>query len=63
METFYGIGSDAGGEYFAVHQDLDVQHAAELRILFPDGSEPAVAVMSEALWDLLTSVEAVPDPA
>lgn len=63
LATFYGISSDAGGEYFAVHQNLDVQHAAELRILCPDGSETAVALMSQALWDLLTSVEAVPHPA
>jgi pyrroloquinoline-quinone synthase len=58
LSAFYGIGRDDGGEYFAVHQHLDVEHAAELRALCSEGSEGAAAVMSEALWDLLTSVEA-----
>jgi pyrroloquinoline-quinone synthase len=57
LSAFYGISSDSGGEYFAVHQHLDVEHSAELRALCSDGSENAAAVMSEALWDLLTSVE------
>jgi len=57
LSTFYGIGSYAGGEYFAVHQHLDVEHSAELRALCSNGSQNAAAVMSEALWDLLTSVE------
>lgn len=63
LSGFYGIGPNAGGEYFSVHQHMDVEHAAELRELCTDGSEKAAAVMSEALWDLLTSVEAVPQPA
>lgn len=63
LASFYGIGPDSGGEYFAVHQELDVEHSAELRALCSDGSRPAAAAMSEALWDLLTSVEAVPQPA
>jgi pyrroloquinoline-quinone synthase len=62
LSAFYGIGPDAGGDYFAVHQHLDVEHAAELRELCPDGSQTAAAAMSEALWDLLTSVEAAPQP-
>jgi pyrroloquinoline-quinone synthase len=63
LESFYGIGPDSGGDYFAVHQHLDVEHAAELRELCPDGSEKAAALMSEALWDLLSSVERAPEPA
>jgi pyrroloquinoline-quinone synthase len=63
LTTFYGISPDAGGQYFAEHQNLDVQHSAELRGLCPNGSETAVAIMSQALWDVLTSVEAVPGPA
>jgi len=63
LSAFYGIGPDTGGEYFALHQDLDIEHAAELRALCANGSENAAAAMSEALWDLLTSVEAVPQPA
>ena len=62
LSAFYGIGPDSGGEYFAVHQHLDVEHAAELRALCADGSSEAAALMSEALWDLLTSVEAAPQP-
>jgi pyrroloquinoline-quinone synthase len=62
LSKFYGIGPDSGGEYFAVHQHLDVEHSAELRAFCSDGSENAAAAMSEALWDLLTSVEAAPQP-
>lgn len=62
LSAFYGIDADGGGQYFAVHQELDVEHSAELRALCSDGSENAAAVMSEALWDLLTSVEAAPQP-
>jgi pyrroloquinoline-quinone synthase len=62
LAKFYEIGADSGGEYFAVHQHLDVEHSAELRALCSDGSENAAALMSEALWDLLTSVEAAPAP-
>ncbi len=59
LSTFYGIGADGGGAYFAVHEHLDVQHSAELKALFSGAdSEAAAAVMSQALWDLLTSVEA-----
>jgi pyrroloquinoline-quinone synthase len=59
LSAFYGISGDAGGRYFAVHQHLDVEHAAELRVLCQDGSDDAAEEMSEALWDLLTSVEVV----
>ena len=62
LSAFYGIGPDSGGEYFAVHQHLDVEHSAELRALCSDGSQEAAAAMSEALWDLLTSVEVAPAP-
>jgi pyrroloquinoline-quinone synthase len=60
LATFYGIGAEDGGEYFAVHEHLDIEHSAELRALCSNGSEAAAAVMSEALWDLLTSVEVAP---
>jgi pyrroloquinoline-quinone synthase len=63
LAAFYGIGPDTGGEYFAVHQHLDIEHAAELRALCSNGSESAAAAMSESLWNLLTSVEAAPQPA
>jgi pyrroloquinoline-quinone synthase len=63
LAAFYGIGPETGGEYFAIHQHLDVEHAAELRALCFDGSQDAAAAISEALWGLLTSVEAAPQPA
>jgi pyrroloquinoline quinone (PQQ) biosynthesis protein C len=63
LSAYYAIEPDAGGEYFAVHQYLDVEHAAELRALCPEGSQNAASVMSGALWDLLTSVEVAPKPA
>ena len=63
LSAYYGIGPNGGGEYFAVHQHLDVEHAAELRALCSEGSHNAASVMSGALWDLLTSVEAAPQPA
>ena len=62
LSAFYGIDGDGGGQYFAVHQHLDVEHSAGLRALCSDGSENAAAGMSEGLWDLLTSVEAAPQP-
>lgn len=62
LSAFYGIGPDDGGEYFTVHQHLDVEHSAELRALCSEGSGDAAAVMSKALWDLLTSVEAAQQP-
>lgn len=61
LSAFYGIGANGGGEYFAVHERLDVEHAAQLRALCPAGSREA-AEMSAALWDLLTSVESAPQP-
>jgi|ERR1700694_3695597 len=63
LSTYYGIDQTGGGEYFTVHQQLDIEHSAEVRALCTDGSEHAAAVMSEALWDLLTSVEAASQPA
>jgi pyrroloquinoline-quinone synthase len=59
LSAFYGITGDAGGRYFAVHQHLDVEHAAELRVLCQDGSGSAAEEVSEAMWDLLSSVEVV----
>jgi pyrroloquinoline-quinone synthase len=62
LSAFYGIGEKGGGQYFAVHQHMDIEHSAELRALCSEGSHDAAAVMSESLWNLLTSVEAAPQP-
>lgn len=66
LETYYGIASRSGGEYFEVHSSLDVVHAAELdQVIEGLGSEQHAAAQAAAdritdgLWDLLTSVEAV----
>jgi len=59
LSAFYGISEDTGGKYFAVHEHLDVEHAAELRVMCKDGSDAAAEEMSKALWDLLSSVEVV----
>ena len=59
LSAFYGISGDTGGKYFAVHEHLDVEHAAELRVMCKDGSDAAAEEMSKALWDLLSSVEVV----
>ena len=59
LSAFYGISGDTGGKYFAVHEHLDVEHAAELRVMCQDGSDAAAEEMSKALWDLLSSVEVV----
>jgi pyrroloquinoline-quinone synthase len=59
LSAFYGISGDTGGKYFAVHEHLDVEHAAELRVMCQDGSDAVAEEMSQALWDLLSSVEVV----
>jgi pyrroloquinoline-quinone synthase len=59
LSAFYGISGDTGGKYFAVHEHLDVEHAAELRVMCKDGSDVAAEEMSKGLWDLLSSVEVV----
>ena len=59
LSAFYGISGDTGGKYFAVHEHLDVEHAAELRVMCQDGSDVAAEEMSKGLWDLLSSVEVV----
>lgn len=63
LAAFYGMDATGGAEYFAVHRELDIQQSAELRALCSEGAQVSAAAMSEALWDLLTSVEAVPLPA
>lgn len=60
LHRYYGMDADGGGKYFAVHQRLDVEHAAQLRALCDGNSEGAATSISEALWAILTSVEAVP---
>ena len=59
----YGVEPGPGTRYFEVHRTMDVRHTEELEGIVarrPAGSEAADAAdrMSEALWSILTSVEA-----
>ncbi|HEY8739457.1 MAG TPA: iron-containing redox enzyme family protein [Candidatus Dormibacteraeota bacterium] len=58
----YGIEDGPGTRYFEVHRSMDVRHTEELEAVIEGGpanpGDPAAAAqMSEALWDILTSVE------
>ena len=58
----YGVEPGAGTRYFEVHQAMDVRHTEDLEAVVartgrPAESTAAGAAMSEALWDILTSVE------
>lgn len=64
LEHYYGIDSRSGGEYFALHEHLDIEHAAELEQLMAercsstaDDARAAVFAASDGMWNLLTSVE------
>jgi pyrroloquinoline-quinone synthase len=64
LEQFYGIDAASGGEYFALHEQLDVEHAAELERVI-ESQKPSIAksapiaafVTADGLWKILTSVE------
>jgi pyrroloquinoline-quinone synthase len=64
LEQFYGIDARSGGEYFALHEQLDVEHAAELERVIASqepsdaASAPTAAfIAADGLWKILTSVE------
>lgn len=58
----YGVDPGPGTRYFEVHRAMDVRHAEELEevVSARPGADQASAAgaMSEALWGILTSVEA-----
>lgn len=65
LEEHYGIGSDdAGTEYFAVHAQLDHEHAADSRALLEahSGDDDRLVALGEAAlrgnWVLLDGVQA-----
>ena len=64
LEAHYGIGADTGGEYFALHRDLDIAHEGQLKQIIhaqkPERRKAALtaaAATVEGLWNLLSSVQ------
>jgi pyrroloquinoline-quinone synthase len=58
----YGVEPGPGTRYFEVHRGMDVRHTAELEAVVEGkgdfaGAAKAADAMSEALWNLLSSVE------
>ncbi|MDE2125225.1 MAG: CADD family putative folate metabolism protein [Armatimonadetes bacterium] len=62
---FYGVTDERALQYFRVHRDLDVHHAAEVRALLQRRIETgddagkagdAAESVAVALWDLLTAI-------
>jgi pyrroloquinoline quinone (PQQ) biosynthesis protein C len=63
LEASYGISRFSGGEYFSLHERLDIAHAHELERVIavqpPELAAQAPAAASktlERLWNVLTSV-------
>jgi pyrroloquinoline-quinone synthase len=59
----YGVGPGSGTRYFEVHRTMDMRHSQELAGIVAETTAAAEAAaaadaMSEALWSILTSVEA-----
>jgi pyrroloquinoline-quinone synthase len=66
LAEHYGIDARSGGEYFALHEHLDIEHAAELEEILAercsstaDDAQAAAFAASDGMWNLLTSVERV----
>lgn len=64
---FYGVTDERALQYFRVHHELDVHHAAEVRTLLrrriyagddPDRAFEAAESVATALWNLLTAIGA-----
>jgi pyrroloquinoline-quinone synthase len=66
LRAHYGIDAENGGNYFAVHQELDREHEAQLRqVIDTSGAvrraaaPAAAASMLAGMWDLLSAAQAV----
>jgi len=64
LRAHYGIDETNGGEYFAVHQELDRDHEAQLRNMLHSqdapaqaGAPAAAAATLAGMWELLTSAQ------
>jgi pyrroloquinoline-quinone synthase len=64
LKVHYGIDERTGGEYFALHQQLDREHEAQLReVIHSYDAQTAASAPSAAkttlagMWDLLSSIE------
>lgn len=64
LEKHYGIDARSGGEYFALHEHLDIEHTAELEMVMAgqcattdDDASTAAFAATDGLWNVLTSVE------
>jgi pyrroloquinoline-quinone synthase len=64
LRAHYGIDERTGGEYFAMHQQLDRDHEAQLRdVIHSCDAQTAAAAPAAAsatlagMWDLLSSIE------
>ena len=64
LGAHYGIDETNGGRYFSVHQELDRDHAAQLRDIIQSrdasvqAAAPAAAeAMLSYMWELLTSAQ------
>ena len=64
LVAHYGIDVRSGGEYFALHEHLDIEHTVELEAVLAgrcattdDDASAAAFAATDGLWNLLTSVE------
>ncbi|MDQ6766710.1 MAG: iron-containing redox enzyme family protein [Candidatus Eremiobacteraeota bacterium] len=63
LRAHYGIDARSGGEYFAVHQELDREHEAALRDVMRSHDAPtqiaapqSAAATLACMWDLLSAI-------
>jgi pyrroloquinoline-quinone synthase len=62
LVAHYGIDAKSGGQYFALHAELDIEHERQLRDLMksqaPPKRDPTLVAneISAGLWELLSSM-------
>jgi pyrroloquinoline-quinone synthase len=64
LKAHYGIDETSGGEYFALHQELDRDHEAQLRSVLHShdaatqaGAPAAAGAALAGMWELLSSAQ------